>query len=184
MERHKIMQAANYVKATVLDGPLALMLLQDPYWAVRTQTYNAVSADRPALSVEEVEAWVISGDGSSRRSAINYIRSHPKPEYRGIVLKVLQGGWLLSDPMLFEAIIKTNAVDATDTLRAYLEREHIDLRTNAAITLVHLGDESGAEVLPDLLAKAKGSGQLLKSEYIDAALKIIGGTPVRDHDGR
>ena len=172
-ERYKILQAANHVKATVLDGDLALDIFNDADRIVRSQVHSAVSADRPALTVTEIERWALAGDGDNARNALNFIRFHPKPEYRAIVTKVLYDGWHLFDELLFEAIIKTEATEAAALLRTYLEHEHILLRTNAAITLVHLHDEEGVKALPELLQKAKGSGQLLRGEYIEAARSMI-----------
>ena len=177
-ERYKIMQVANHVKATVLDGELALALLTDADMMVRSRAYSAVSEGRPALSVAEIEQWARMPDGEISSMALNYIRRHPKPEYRPIVVDILKDGWHLFNRLLFEAIIKTEATEAADLLRPYLENEHITLRTNTAITLVHLRDAEGAKALPDLLQKAKGSGQLLGSEFTQGALQMIPINPV------
>lgn len=173
----KILQSANNCKATVLDGDLAVHLLHSPDRMVSSRTFSAIKEDRPVLTQAEIERWALAGDGYATSMALNFIRRHPKSEYAPIVVKVLRRGWHLFDKMLFEAIIETKATDAADLLRAYLENEHIALRTNSAITLVHLGDSSVGTTLKELLDKAKGSGEVLGREYPTKALEMVGRAP-------
>jgi hypothetical protein len=171
-DRYKIMQAANHAKAEVLDGPLALQLMQDPDLIVRTAVHGAVSKNLPALTLSEIESWALDGDAAATSYALNFIRKNPKPEYATIVVKVLYQGWQLFNPMLFEAIIETKADGAKDLLRAYLTGEHVTLRTHAAIALTHLHDKAGMEALLPLLEKSKGVGDQIRGEYIKSAREM------------
>ena len=71
---------------------------------------------------------------------------------------------------LFEAIIETHATDCIDLLRAYLPNEHFALRVNAAVTLIHLGDDAGRAVLAELEPYLQSCSKCLKRRYRQEAL--------------
>ena len=77
----------------------------------------------------------------------------------------------------YRAIIETEAAECADLLRAYLEGEHYALRFNAAVTLVHLGDEAGAATLRKLGPNRQACSGCLSSHFTDEALEKIGYTP-------
>ncbi len=169
-DRLKVIQAMRRSKANVLDGELAVSLLTDPDQMLRGRVSFALSDGTLTLTVGEIEQWAITGDSQTTRSALQYISRHPKPEYVPIVTKVLHGSRHLFDKQLYEAIIETNATGCADLLRAYLENEHFALRVNAAITLVHLGDESGAAALAELQPRLRSCSQCIGGDYLEVAV--------------
>ena len=86
---------------------------------------------------------------------------------------MLFAGRHLFDKTLFKAIIETEATECVDLLRSYLENEHFALRVNAAVTLIHLGDEAGESVLAELQPNRRGCSQCIGKNYIQDALNAI-----------
>ena len=118
----------------------------------------------------DIERWALTGGFESTRIAIHYIRRHPKSEYGPIVTKVFLEGRHLFVDTLFEAIIETHATDCIDLLRAYLKNEHYALRVNAAIALIHLGDDAGKAVLAELEPHLRGCMRCVSGDYRQEAL--------------
>jgi hypothetical protein len=169
-DRLKVVQAMRRSKVNLLDGELALSLLTGPDLMLQSRVSWALSDGMLTLTAGAIERWAITGDSQSTRSALRYISRDPKPEYAPIVRKVLYGGRHLFDKQLYEAIIETNATGCADLLRVYLSNEHFALRVNAAITLVHLGDESGAAVLAEFQPRLRSCSQCIGGDYLEVAV--------------
>lgn len=172
-DQSKVLQAARHSKTNILDADLALTFLNGPEWTTRGQVVSALNAGELSLSVEDLEHWALSGDFTSTRSALNYFFRHPKPEYAPIVTKILHQGRHLFDDTLFKAVIETRATGCADLLRAYLENEHFSLRFNAAVTLVHLGDDRGRAGLAELEPYLRGCSACLRGDYRQKVLEQI-----------
>jgi HEAT repeat protein len=172
-DQDKVLQAARHNKVNILDADLALTFLNGPDWTTRGQVLSALSGGELTLSIEEIKRWALPGNFVSTRSALNYFFRHPKPEYAPIVTKILYQGRYLFEETLFKAIIETNAIGCADLLRAYLENEHFTLRFNAAVALVHLGDDRGRIVLAELEPDRRGCSGCIGGDYVRTALEQI-----------
>jgi|GEM_PF-1855157 len=169
-DQSKLLQAANYCGVTIPDREMIVSLLVGSDWQIRSLAYFSMTGDHVALRLPDMERWALTGDYESTRMALMYIVRQPKPEYAPIVTKLFLRGRLLFLDTLFEAIIETNATGCIPLLRAYLHNEHYTLRVNAAITLIHLGDDAGKPVLAELEPNLRGCIRCLRRDYLQEAL--------------
>jgi len=172
-DMNKVLVAAQNCEMQILDNELAVRLLTKPDWVLNNHASYAMRKGEVTLTTRDIERWALTGGFESTRRAIAYIAGHPKPEYAPIVTKVFLRGRHLFVDVLFKAIIKTNATGCTDLLRAYLENEHYALRLNAAVTLIHLGDDAGKAVLAELRTNWQSCTRCLGGEFLQEAIEQL-----------
>lgn len=169
-DQSKLLQAAQNCKMNILDNDTAVRLLVGTDWKLHNLVRSALRSESLVLNLADIERWAFTGDFRSTRAALGYMCRDPKPEYTPIVTRIFFQRQHLSEEALYVAIIETQATDCVPLLRAYLEKEHYALRVNAAITLIHLGDDAGKAVLAELAPNLRNCRTCLKRHYRQEAL--------------
>jgi HEAT repeat protein len=156
---------------------LIVPLLTDESRRVRAVMRMILEHEQLALTAGQLEAWA-AGDWECAKAAIAYAQRNPRPEYGRAVEQVFGAGRHLHEDSLFAAIIATNATGCADDLRACLEREHINLRRNAAVALAHFGDAAGLPVLEQEWRRVMGDRHSSQRRAVHEALIRLGRPPL------
>ena len=130
-----------------LSPDLVSELLVDGSLFVRAAARSYLRELEIVPSESEVETWAFGGSNDATKKALDYFVKARLRVHAPLVEEVFHRGWHLYDGDLFRAIIATHAVGCREQLRTYVEGHHIDLRRWSAITLAHLGDDTGRELI-------------------------------------